>query len=183
MLLWTLAAGNSLKEISSWFPPSHKFTQILPYHASSNSDPARTFSAAPSCHMVTQDALTFTERTWKQGGGKKKGISLQKNQGITHILLATPQVFNLLGHCKLLTTKRTSNSPKELPLSSLPCKTQPPLSLIYINSLPSYPCEDRLIGATRLTSSSSAGGTVYFVSPLPPSCFPNSHSWPRESAF
>lgn len=32
-------------------------------------------------------------------------------------------------------------------------------------------------------SSSSAGGPVYFVSPLPPPRFPNRHRWPRELPF
>lgn len=57
------------------------------------------------------------------------------------------------------------------------------LSLIYINSLPSHPCKDRLIGATRLTAFSYIGGIVYFLSFLPLSCFLNSHRWHRELPF
>jgi len=74
VLLQTLTVNNSLKDNSGEFPPSCKFTQILPYHTSSSSDPARTFSAAPSCHIAIHDTLTATEKTWKQEEGKKKNI-------------------------------------------------------------------------------------------------------------
>lgn len=78
---------NSLKENSGWFPPSHKFTQILPYHASSNSDPARTFSAAPSCHVVAQDTLTVKERPRNREKERHKSSEKSEYNMLTSSLL------------------------------------------------------------------------------------------------